>query len=428
MTVSRTNLKNGLTVVSHRMDSVETVSLGIWVKVGTRYEPVEINGASHLLEHMAFKGTKRRSALEIAEEIEAVGGHLNAYTSREVTAYHATVLKKDLALAVDMIGDILQNSVFEEIELERERAVVLQEIGQANDTPEDVIYDNLQVTAFPDQPMGRPVLGPPEIVAAMSRASLVDYMGAHYTAPRMILGAAGRLDHDALVKMAEKIFAGLGDGGEEKYAPSAQPFAPISYAGGDHREPRPLEQAHLIIGFEGVGYHDPDYYSLALASTILGGGMSSRLFQKIREELGLVYSIYCFSSSYEDGGLFGLYAGTGEEGLTALLPALCDELGRATGDINAKELARAKAQLRAGLVMSLESTLSRAEQLARQVSIFGRPQTIEEITVKVEAVDKVAVEAVLARLLAGIPTVAAVGPVDNLEPYETIAARFARVA
>ena len=428
MTVTRTNLKNGLTVVSHRMDSVETVSLGIWVKVGTRYEPVEINGASHLLEHMAFKGTKRRSALEIAEEIEAVGGHLNAYTSREVTAYHATVLKEDLALAVDMIGDILQNSVFEEIELERERAVVLQEIGQANDTPEDVIYDNLQATAFPDQPMGRPVLGPPEIVAAMSRASLVDYMGAHYTAPRMILGAAGRLDHDALVKMAEKIFAGLGVGGEEKPAPSARPFAPISYAGGDHREPRPLEQAHLVIGFDGVGYHDPDYYPLAIASTILGGGMSSRLFQKIREELGLVYSIYCFSSSYEDGGLFGLYAGTGEEGLTALLPALCDELGRATGDINARELARAKAQLRAGLVMSLESTSSRAEQLARQVSIFGRPQTIEEMTTKVEAVDKVAVGAVLARLLAGIPTVAAVGPVDNLEPYEAIAARFAGVA
>jgi predicted Zn-dependent peptidase len=183
-----------------------------------------------------------------------------------------------------------------------------------------------------------------------------------------------------------------------------------------------------VIGFDGVGYHDPDYYPLAIASTILGGGMSSRLFQKIREELGLVYSIYCFSSSYEDGGLFGLYAGTGEEGLTALLPALCDELGRATGDINARELARAKAQLRAGLVMSLESTSSRAEQLARQVSIFGRPQTIEEMTTKVEAVDKVAVEAVLARLLAGIPTVAAVGPVDNLEPYEAIAARFARVA
>ena len=425
MTVTTTKLKNGLTVVSHRMDTVETVSLGIWVRVGTRYEPVEINGASHLLEHMAFKGTRRRSALEIAEEVEAVGGHLNAYTSREVTAYHATVLKEDIALAVDMIADILQNSVFEQVELERERAVVLQEIGQAHDTPEDVIYDNFQAAAFPDQAMGRPVLGPPEIVAAMSRASLVDYMGAHYTAPRMILGAAGRLDHDALVKMVEQNFAAFGNAAEETSVP---PFEPIAYVGGDHREPRKLEQAHLVIGFKGIGYHDPDYYPLAIATTILGGGMSSRLFQKIRAELGLVYSIYSFSSSYEDGGLFGFYAGTGDEGLTALLPALCEELARATGDINGKELARAKAQLRAGLVMSLESTSSRAEQLARQVSIFGRPQTIEEMTAKVEAVDKAAIEAVLARLLAGTPTVAAVGPLDNLESYEAITARFARVA
>jgi len=423
MTVARTDLKNGLTVVSHRMDTVETVSLGIWVRVGTRYEPVEINGVSHLLEHMAFKGTRRRSALQIAEEIEAVGGHLNAYTSREVTAYHATVLKEDVALAVDMIADILQNSVFEEVELERERAVVLQEIGQAHDTPEDIIYDNLQATAFPDQPIGRPVLGPPETVASLSRDSLVDYMDTHYTAPRMILGAAGRLDHDALVRMAEKNFAGLGKG--RKATPT--PPASISYAGGDHRDARPLEQAHLVIGFNGIGYHDPDYYPLAVASTILGGGMSSRLFQKIREELGLVYSIYSFSSSYEDGGLFGLYAGTGEDGLIALLPALCEELARATGDIDEKELARAKAQLRAGLVMSLESTSSRAEQLARQVAIYGRPQTIEEMAAKVEAVDKSAVEAGLARLLGGTPTVAAVGPVNNLEPYDSIAARFARL-
>jgi predicted Zn-dependent peptidase len=428
MTVTRTDLQNGLTVVSHRMDTVETVSLGIWVKVGTRYEPVEINGASHLLEHMAFKGTKRRSALEIAEEIEAVGGHLNAYTSREVTAYHATVLKEDMALAVDIIGDILQNSVFEQVELERERAVVLQEIGQAHDTPEDVIYDNLQATAFPDQPMGRPVLGPPDIVAAMSRDSLVEYMGTHYTAPRMILGAAGRLDHDALVNMAERHFSALGSNGDEISTSSAMSYAPISYSGGDHRESRPLEQAHLVIGFEGVGYHDPDYYPLAIASTLLGGGMSSRLFQKIREELGLVYSIYSFSSSYEDGGLFGLYAGTGEDGLTALLPALCEELARATGDINDKELARAKAQLRTGLVMSLESTSSRAEQLARQVSIFGRPQTIEEMTAKVEAVDKASIEAVLTRVLAGTPTVAAVGPVNSLDGYEAIASRFSAVA
>lgn len=423
MNVSLTSLSTGLTLVSHQMDTVETVSLGIWVKVGARYEPVEINGVSHLLEHMAFKGTRRRSALEIAEEIEAVGGHLNAYTSREVTAYHATVLKEDAALAVDMIADILQNSVFEETELERERDVVLQEIGQAHDTPEDVVFDHLQSAAFPDQPIGRPVLGPPETVAAMSRASLVDYMSAHYTAPRMILAAAGRIDHDALVEMADRHLSALGYDGGKAGATEVRP-APASYIGGEQRDIRDLEQVHLAIGFSGIGYHDPDYYPLAVASTILGGGMSSRLFQKIREELGLAYSIYCFSSSYEDGGLFGIYAGTGEDGLAALMPALCEELGRATVDIDAKELARAKAQLRAGLVMALESTSSRAEQLARQVAIYGRPQTMEEMIERVDAVDKAAVEKVICRLITGTPTIAAVGPAGGLEAYDAIASRL----
>ena len=417
MTVNQSTLNNGLTVVSHRMETVETVSLGVWVRVGTRYEPVEINGISHLLEHMAFKGTTKRSALQIAEEIESVGGHLNAYTSREVTAYHATVLKEDEALAVEIIADILQNSNFDEPELERERAVVLQEIGQANDTPEDVIYDRLQITAFPDQPIGRPVLGPPDIVAAMPRAALVDFMATHYIAPSMIVGAAGKLDHGALVAQVDQEYSTLASG----LADNPQR---IDYRGGDHREIRSLEQAHFILGFEGVGYHDTDYYALAIASTILGGGMSSRLFQKIREQLGLAYSIYSFSSSYDEGGLFGIYAATGTEGLVALIPALCDELMRATDKIGEAELARAKAQLRAALVMSLESTSARAEQIARQTAIFGRPQTIQEMTSKVEEVNSAAVKSVIARMLAGSPTVVSLGPIDRLEPYEVITTRL----
>ncbi len=421
MTVATTTLGNGMTVVSHRMDAVETVSLGVWVRVGTRYEPADINGVSHLLEHMAFKGTERRTAQSIAEEIEAVGGHLNAYTSREVTAYHATVLKEDIALAVDLIADILQHSTFDEAELERERAVVLQEIGQAHDTPEDIIFDFLQQTAFPDQPLGRAVLGPPEIVAAMPRAALVDYMGAHYTAPRMILGAAGRLDHDLLVRLVEQSF------GAVRAGVAGQP-APAFYSGGDHRDDRPLEQAHLLLGFEGVGYHDPGYYPLAIGATLLGGGMSSRLFQEIREKRGLVYSIYSFTSAYEDGGLFGIYAGTGEEGLQELLPVLCDELARATAGIREDELARAKAQLRAGIVMSLESTASRAEQLARQISIYGRVLTMEEMMERIQAVDRAAVEAALARMLVSRPTVAAVGQIGRLEDYDAIASRFGRAA
>ena len=421
MTINKTNLKNGVTVVSHRMDAVETVSLGIWVRVGTRYEPVEINGVSHLLEHMAFKGTKRRNAREISEEIEAVGGHLNAYTSREVTAYHATVLKEDVALAVDVLADILQNSTFDEDELERERAVVLQEIGQALDTPEDVIFDHFQSTACPDQPMGRPVLGPAEIVAAMPRDALMNYMTTHYTGPHMIVSAAGKLDHDQFVAEIERQFSGIGSGTSEKPAATA-------YQGGDKREARPLEQAHLLLGFSGVGFHDPDYYPLAVTSMILGGGMSSRLFQKIREELGLVYSIYSYASSYEDGGLFSVYAGTGADGLAALVPALCDELLQATGNITEKELSRAKTQLRAGMVMSLESTSSRAEQIARQTAIYGQPIAIADLIDRVEAVDAASVEAVMARVLTGRPTIAAVGPIENLEAFDSIAARFERAA
>jgi predicted Zn-dependent peptidase len=265
------------------------------------------------------------------------------------------------------------------------------------------------------------VLGPPAIVAALPRATLVDYMASHYTAPRMILGAAGRLDHDVLVKLVEASFGAVGAGAPVKPAAAR-------YAGGDRREVRSLEQAHLVLALDGVGYHDPGYYALAIASTLLGGGMSSRLFQEIREKRGLVYSIYSFTSAYEDGGLFGVYAGTGEDGLRELVPVLCDELVRATSGVGEDELARAKAQIRAGIVMSLESTAARAEQLARQISIYGRVLGIEEMVARVEAVDRAAVVAAIAKMLSSRPTVAAVGQIARLEEFDAIAARLRRAA
>ena len=417
MSVRVSELSGGLRVVTHRMETVETVSLGVWVHVGTRFEAAEVNGVSHLLEHMAFKGTERRNARAIAEEIEAVGGHLNAYTSREITAYHATVLKEDVALAVDIITDILQNPIFDETELGRERAVVIQEIGQTRDTPDDIVFDQFQETAFPDQPMGRPVLGPPEIVAAMPSEVLRAYMGTHYTAPRMVVAAAGNLDHDAVVRLVERGFAGLGGGA------GAAP-QPARYAGGDQREQRDLEQVHLLIGFAGFAYDDDDYYAAQAMSTLLGGGMSSRLFQEIRETRGLAYSIYSFNSAYIDSGLFGIYCGTGEEEVAELVPALCTEITRAASDIEEPELKRARAQLRAGLLMSLESTASRAEQLARQLLVLGRPLPLEEITDHIEAVDVAAVERTIARLLASRPTVTAIGPLGRLEGYEELVDRL----
>jgi predicted Zn-dependent peptidase len=417
MTVEQSQLANGMRVVTDRMESVETVSLGVWTRVGTRYEDASLNGVSHMLEHMAFKGTARRDAYGIAEEIEAVGGHLNAFTSREVTAYHATVLKEDVALATDIIADILQHSLFEQDELERERDVVLQEIGQANDTPEDVVFDSFQLAAYPDQPLGMPVLGPPEIVSGLTRDQLMGYMQTHYSAPRMIFAAAGKLDHDQIVGLVEEHFSELpsGEAGETE---------PAAYRGGDTREDRALEQAHLVMGFDGVGYHDPDYYAAGVASTLLGGGMSSRLFQEIREKRGLVYSIYSFSSSYSDGGLFGVYAGTGEQGLGELMPVLCDELARAATDIDEVELARAKAQLRAGIVMSLESSHSRSEQLAGQVRIYGAAVPIEELQSRIAAVTEADVMRVISRILSSVPTIAAIGPIKALESYGDVSARL----
>ena len=414
MTVRTTRLPSGLRVVTHRMATVETVSLGAWIAVGTRHERADVNGIAHLVEHMAFKGTRRRSARAIAEEIESVGGHLNAYTSREVTAFHATVLAGDEGLALDIVADILQHAALDTKELERERAVILREIGQSNDTPEDVVFDRFQATAFPDQPVGRPTLGTPQLVGSIERGALVDYIARHYTADRIVVAAAGKVDHDDFARIAEDAFGGL------QGAPPAAP-EPAVYAGGDGREVRTLEQLHLVLGLEGIAHRDTDYYALAVFSAALGGGLSSRLFQDIREERGLAYSIYSFNSSYADSGLFGIYAGTGAESATEVVERICANLRTMADDADDGELARARAQLKAGILMSLESTAARAEQIARHTLIFGRVLPTKEITDAVDAVDSDAIARISGRLRAGRPTVATLGPEAAIPPYEEIA-------
>lgn len=417
MTVQVTTLKNGLRVVTDRMDTVETVALGVWVGVGTRYEEARVNGISHLLEHMAFKGTARRSAADIAAEIEAVGGHLNAYTSRETTAYYAKILKEDVPLATDIVADILQNSVFDPGELERERTVILQEIGQAQDQPEDVVFDAFQEAAYPDQPFGRPVLGAPEVIRRISREDIIRYMTDRYRASRMVLAAAGRIDHDAFVSLAADKFGGLHPG--EPPAPE-----PGRYVGGDSREARDLEQVHLVLGLRGVSYRDPDYYAAQVLSTLYGGGMSSRLFQEVREKRGLVYSIYSFMSGASDGGLFGVYAGTGEAEANEVLRIVCDELRKLGDRVDADEVQRARAQLKVSILMARESTSARCEHLAQQMLMFGRPLAVEEVVAKIEAVDEAAISAVARRLAATPVTLAATGPVRAIEDYEKVAARL----
>ena len=413
-----TRLPSGLTVVTERMDRVETVSLGAYVASGTRHELAEENGASHFLEHMAFKGTERRSAAMIAEEIEAVGGHINAYTAREQTAFYVKLLKENTALGCDIIGDILCHSSFEPGEFERERGVILQEIGQANDTPDDIIFDHFQETAFPGQPMGRPVLGTEPRIKAMQRDVLMRYMRHHYTSANTVVAGAGNLEHDRFLDLVAKNFADLP-------AEPPPPAAPGRYDGGEFREERDLDQVHIVLGFPSVAYADPDYYPAMLLSTVLGGGMSSRLFQEIREKRGLVYSIYSFTAPYNDGGLFGIYAGTGESEAAELMPVALDELAKIQDHVRPAELARARAQVKAGLLMSLESTGMRCEQLARQIQVFGRVIPKAETVAKIEAVTEADVQRAAARIFRARPTLAAMGPAGRVPAVPQIAERLA---
>ena len=413
MSVQVSTLSNGLRIITDRMESVETVALGAWVNAGTRNETAEVNGISHLLEHMAFKGTARRSAQQIAEDMDNVGGHLNAYTSRDHTAYFAKVLKEDTTLAVDIIADILLNSTMDAEELEREKHVIVQEISQVNDTPDDIIFDKFQAKAYPDQPMGWPVLGSEELVRSVTSQRLKSYLSEHYAAEHTILAASGNIQHDRFVADVERCFA--------SYKPSAKISSVSSkYAGGEHREARELEQVHLVLGFPGVAYDDPDFYNISALSVLMGEGMSSRLFQEIREKRGLAYSVFSSTQSFSDTGLFTIYTGTAPDELPKLMPILCEEIRKSAGSITPEETKRAKAQIKSSLLMSLESPSSRCSARARQLVVYGRPLTTDEVIERVEAIDTAAIRATAARIFAGTPTMAAIGPLDKLAPLPEI--------
>ncbi|GCE81438.1 M16 family metallopeptidase [Komagataeibacter oboediens] len=416
--INVTRLDSGLTIVTERMDRVETVSLGAYVAAGTCNETAPENGVSHFLEHMAFKGTGTRTAVGIAEEIENVGGHINAYTAREHTAYYVKLLKENLSLGADIIGDILTHSSLAPDELERERGVILQEIGQANDTPDDIVFDHFQETAFPDQPMGRPTLGTESGIQTMSRATLVNYMDTHYRAGNTIIAAAGNLEHARVVDLVRQHFADLPTG-------TVPPQPAVNYVGGAFTRERDLDQAHIVLGFPSMPYGDPDYYPALLLSTLLGGGMSSRLFQEIREKRGLVYSVYSFNAPFRQGGLFGIYAGTGEAQVADLVPVTLEELRKVRHTVTDAELARARAQLKSSLLMSLESTGSRCEQLARQLQVFGRLIPTAETVRRIDAVTIADVQRVATRIFSGRPTLASLGPVSHIPSLDSITGALA---
>ena len=372
-------LPNGFRIVTEAMPGLQSAAIGIWIAAGGRNESEAQNGIAHFLEHMAFKGTTSRSALRIAEEIEDVGGYINAYTSREVTAYYARVLKADVPLALDVIADILRNPTFDASEIETERGVILSEIGQALDTPDDVIFDWLQEQAYPDQPLGRTILGPAERVRAFGQDDLRDFVAQNYGPAQMILAAAGAVDHDAIVRMAERLFGDM----------PAQPqkdASPARFRGGEVRHTRKLEQAHVALAFESPDYRHADAYTAQIYATALGGGMSSRLFQEVREKRGLCYTIFAQAGAYSDTGMTTIYAATGADEVRELAGITVDEMRRAAQDMTDEEVARARAQMKAGLLMGLEGPSSRAERLARMIQIWGRVPPLEEVVEKIDAV------------------------------------------
>ncbi|MFD1882627.1 M16 family metallopeptidase [Paracoccus pacificus] len=419
MSVELTTLSNGLRIVTRRMDGLHSVSIGLWVSAGGRDERLEQNGIAHFLEHMAFKGTKRRSALQIAEAIEDVGGYLNAYTSRDVTAYYARVLSGDVALALDVLGDIVLNPTFEMREIEIERGVILSEIGQSLDTPDDVIFDWLQEAAYPDQALGRTILGPAERVSAFGREDLVRFVSEHYGPEHIILSAAGAVDHDAIVRHAEQIFGHLTPLG-------TTPRQPARWKGTEQRRQKKLEQAHFALAFEGPGYNDPEFYITQVWTSALGGGMSSRLFQKMREERGLCYSIFAQSGFHDDTGMVTIYAGTGETDVAELAALTIDEIRRSAEDMTAAEVERARTQIRAGLLMGLESPSAQAERMARALAIWGRVPDLAEVAARIEAVDVAAVQDHARRLIQRArPALALYGPIRRAPSRDALAERLA---
>ncbi len=411
--IKTTTLPNGLRVVTDTVHTVDSVAIGVWAGVGTRHEELVHNGVAHMVEHMLFKGTPTRDALKLAEVIEDVGGNMNAYTSREITAYYVHVLKENMDLALDVLADILQNSTMPVLEVERERGVILQEIKMYADTPDRLIFDNFQEAAYPDQALGAPALGRADIISRMSRDALMDYVNQYYIPSNLVVSAAGPVDHDALVKKVEQLFDHLPAGTSGSYVPAR--YAPKTWL-----QDKDTEQAHIILGFQGIKRTDERYAAFRLLSSILGGGMSSRLFQEVREKRGLVYSIQSFYDAFQDDGLFGIYAGTGPELLGQLTPVVIQEIKNVMDRITPEELARAKAQIRAGVLMARESMLTRADQSARHMLYFQQPMNMPKFIERIEAVREDDISKLAQQIFATEPTLAGIGPLTGMMPYEDL--------
>ena len=403
-----TTLPSGLRIVSAAMPHAESVSVGVWVAAGARDERGREHGIAHMLEHMAFKGTASRTAAQIAQQVEDKGGYINAHTSREETAYYLRLLAEDLEFGVDLLSDIITASIFPEDEIEREKGVIIQEIGQAADTPDDIVFDLFQSQSHPDNPMGRPILGTTETVSSFQRDDLTGFMDRHYAASSLVISAAGKVDHAALVTMVQDKLGHLK--GPAASDPRVLPYWPKDTDNRIALIERDLEQAHLVLGRPGFSFQSEDRLALSAMTTLFGGGMSSRLFQEAREKRGLCYSVFSFSQSFSDSGVLAVYAGTSQEDAAQMTRLIGEQLVDIAAHAQADETNRALAQMRASLLMQQESVSNLAETMARQMMIFGRLISPQEWLEKIEAITVDDMRRIASQLLTQKPVLAGIGP------------------
>ena len=397
-------LPNGLRLVGERLPYVRSCTVGVWVKVGSMNELPEENGLSHFIEHMVFKGTQRRSARDIAEEMDAVGGQLNAFTSKDCTCYYAKVIDEDLPLAVDILSDLALNPVFDDGELQKERGVVLEEIAMVEDTPEDLVHELLCEAQYSGS-LKRPILGISQGIKEYGRDALVAYWKRHYVPEGMVLAIAGNYDWEAFVALAEKHLGSFG--GEMQKNVHQEPQSLLS---GRKAREKDTEQIHICMGYPGIALGEDDLYPLSVFNNILGGGMSSRLFQRIREDLGMAYSVYTYPSSHPGCGVFNVYAGTAPENAEIVIREMQEQMALLLRDgMTEKEFISAKAQLRGGFVLGLESSSGRMQSIGRSTLLLNRLNRPEEQLQKIDRVTQADVLRVGAKVMEAVPCAAIVG-------------------
>ncbi len=400
-------LNNGVRIFADPMAGLESAAVGVWFRAGAIDETAEEHGVAHLLEHMAFKGTRTRSARQIAEEIENVGGYLNASTGYSRTGYYARVLRRDLEVALEILADILRNPVFDAAELAKEHEVVIQEIGEAADIPDDAVMEMLQTLSYGDHPLGRAILGTVESVSSHTRERLISFMAKHYEPSQLVIAASGAVDPDLLARLAEKHFADMAPANRHGREPK-----PV-YVGGASHDPREIEQTHVALAFPGASVRDSDYFATRVYVEALGGGMSSRIFQAVREERGLAYSVYSFTDAYDDVGSVGAYVGTDRDNAVEAVGLIRHEMTSMAEGATDREIDRARAMLKSTLLMGLESPATRAETAVGQLFSHGRLISAMEIAERLDAVTSDEVRTAAAKAVtSGAPSIAMVGPGD----------------